>query len=77
MSARDRPVARAEPRPVALGSLVPVPPAPVPTVPLMAMPTSSSHLHSRTHASAPPIGVERRHIGGGGRAANRRAAQQT
>jgi hypothetical protein len=36
-----------------------------------------THAHSRTHASAPPIGVERRHIGGGGRAANRRAAQQT
>ena len=52
MSARDRPVARAEPRPLALGSPVPVPvpPPPVPT----AMPTALV-TERRPRATAPRV----------------------
>jgi hypothetical protein len=57
MSARDRPVARAEPRPLALGSLVlvPVPPPLVPVVPPVAMPAALV-TERRPRATAPRVG---------------------
>ena len=54
MSARDRPVARAEPRPLALGSLVAGPPPSVPAVPPVAMPAALG-TERRPRATAPRV----------------------